>query len=50
METPLAITLPPPLLGQHSREILADSGIDEAEIERLIAEQIVAYAPLPDRK
>jgi formyl-CoA transferase len=50
METPLAITLPPPLLGQHSREILADTGIDEAEIDRLIAEQIVAYAPLPDRK
>jgi crotonobetainyl-CoA:carnitine CoA-transferase CaiB-like acyl-CoA transferase len=50
METPIAITLPPPLLGQHSREILADIGINEAEIVRLIAEQIVAHTPPVDRK
>jgi formyl-CoA transferase len=41
METPLAITLPPPLLGQHSREILAEAGIDEHEIDRLITSGIV---------
>ena len=45
METPLAITLPPPLLGQHSREILAEAGLDEAEIDRLAASGIVATPP-----
>ncbi|HEX4209196.1 MAG TPA: CoA transferase, partial [Candidatus Binataceae bacterium] len=44
-ETPLAIMLPPPLLGQHSREILADAGLDEIEIRRLIGDGIVAQAP-----
>ena len=45
METPLAITLPPPLLGQHSREILAAAGIGEDAIENLISNGIVIQAP-----
>lgn len=40
-ETPLAITLPPPLLGQHSREILAEAEIGAVEIDRLIEVGIV---------
>jgi len=44
-ETPLAIKLPPPLLGQHSREILTEAGVDEDEIERLIANRVVTQAP-----
>jgi len=44
-ETPLAITLPPPLLGQHSREILAEAGLKEAAIERLITDGIAVQAP-----
>jgi crotonobetainyl-CoA:carnitine CoA-transferase CaiB-like acyl-CoA transferase len=42
METPLAITLPPPLLGQHSREILAEAGLDRTEIDRLVASGVIA--------
>ena len=45
METPLAITLPPPLLGQHSREILAETGADEREIDRLIASGVIFQSP-----
>jgi crotonobetainyl-CoA:carnitine CoA-transferase CaiB-like acyl-CoA transferase len=45
METPLAITLPPPLLGQHSREILSAAGLDGDEIESLVADGIVVQAP-----
>jgi crotonobetainyl-CoA:carnitine CoA-transferase CaiB-like acyl-CoA transferase len=41
-ETPLTITLPPPLLGQHSREVLAEAGLDETELDRLSASGIIA--------
>jgi crotonobetainyl-CoA:carnitine CoA-transferase CaiB-like acyl-CoA transferase len=44
METPLAINLPPPLLGQHSREILIEAGLSEIEIERLITGGTVTQA------
>jgi crotonobetainyl-CoA:carnitine CoA-transferase CaiB-like acyl-CoA transferase len=42
-ETPAAITRPAPLLGQHSREVLAEIGYAPAEIDRLIrAEAVIA--------
>jgi crotonobetainyl-CoA:carnitine CoA-transferase CaiB-like acyl-CoA transferase len=40
-ETPGTIWGPPPLVGQHSREILAEFGFTEPEIEQLVAESIV---------
>ena len=45
VETPLAITLPPPLLGQRSREIIAETGADEREIDRLIASGVIFQSP-----
>ncbi|MGA2409409.1 MAG: CaiB/BaiF CoA-transferase family protein [Candidatus Binataceae bacterium] len=50
METPLAITLPPPLLGQHSREILAAAGVAEDAIESLISNGIVMQAQMPSTR
>jgi succinate--hydroxymethylglutarate CoA-transferase len=36
--TPPSIRLPPPTLGEHSREVLIDElGMDEAQIDRLVA-------------
>ena len=35
---------PPPLLGQHTREILLDAGYSPADLEELIAAQVI-YAP-----
>jgi len=41
-ETPVSYDLPPPLLGEHTREILSERlGMDEAEIERLAGEGII---------
>jgi crotonobetainyl-CoA:carnitine CoA-transferase CaiB-like acyl-CoA transferase len=36
-ETPAAIRRPPPLLGEHTREVLAEVGLDQAEIDALCA-------------
>lgn len=33
---------PPPLLGEHTREVLLEAGLDEAEIARLEAEGLIA--------
>jgi crotonobetainyl-CoA:carnitine CoA-transferase CaiB-like acyl-CoA transferase len=30
--------LPPPLLGQHTRDVLREAGLDDAEIEEIVAE------------
>ena len=40
--TPTAIERPAPMLGQHTREVLAERGIAEAEIETLLAEGVIA--------
>ncbi len=41
--TPTAVTRPAPLLGQHTRELLAAYGYDDAAIDALIAEGVVAH-------
>ena len=43
-ETPARIRRPAPGLGEHSREILREGGIDEREIGRLVAAGIVRAA------
>ena len=40
-KTPVVEKSAPPLLGQHTREILHDLGMDEASIERLEQQGIV---------
>ncbi len=40
-KSPSAITRPAPLIGEHSREVLREAGLEEAEIEALIAGGIV---------
>ncbi|MDA0702927.1 MAG: CoA transferase [Proteobacteria bacterium] len=42
--TPANLRRPAPLLGEHTREVLAEAGYDEAEIEALIAAGDVAAA------
>jgi crotonobetainyl-CoA:carnitine CoA-transferase CaiB-like acyl-CoA transferase len=39
--TPAAIRRPPPLLGEHSREILLEAGCDETAIDRLGADGVI---------
>jgi crotonobetainyl-CoA:carnitine CoA-transferase CaiB-like acyl-CoA transferase len=40
-DTPARVTRPAPTLGQHTREILAETGYTDAEIDELIAEGVV---------
>ena len=40
-DTPGRITTPPPLLGEHTEEILREVGLDDAEIEHLINTGVV---------
>jgi crotonobetainyl-CoA:carnitine CoA-transferase CaiB-like acyl-CoA transferase len=44
-QTPAQITRPAPLLGQHSRELLAEFGFDTAEIDNLIGQGVVGEPP-----
>ena len=44
-ETPGKIHLPPPLLGEHTRQILAEVGYDEQQIADLIESGSVIVAP-----
>jgi formyl-CoA transferase/CoA:oxalate CoA-transferase len=43
-ETPGAIAGPPPLLGQHTAEVLAEAGLDEERIAAFEAEGIARFA------
>lgn len=40
--TPAAVRRPPPLQGEHTREVLAEAGYDAAEIDAMIAQGFVA--------
>jgi crotonobetainyl-CoA:carnitine CoA-transferase CaiB-like acyl-CoA transferase len=40
-ETPTEIRVPPPMLGEHSREILSEAGYDAASIDRLAADGVI---------
>jgi crotonobetainyl-CoA:carnitine CoA-transferase CaiB-like acyl-CoA transferase len=44
-DTPVKIGGPPPLIGQHSREVLRASGFRNAEIDALIEAGVVAEPP-----
>lgn len=42
--TPASVRLAPPVLGQHTREILAEIGYGDAEIDGFISERLVGVA------
>jgi crotonobetainyl-CoA:carnitine CoA-transferase CaiB-like acyl-CoA transferase len=46
-ETPGRIWGPPPLVGQHSREILRTAGLRDGDIDTLVADGVV-YEPGDD--
>jgi crotonobetainyl-CoA:carnitine CoA-transferase CaiB-like acyl-CoA transferase len=48
-DTPGTITTPPPLLGQHSVEIMRDFGFAEDEIQSLRETGVIRQADLPGR-
>jgi crotonobetainyl-CoA:carnitine CoA-transferase CaiB-like acyl-CoA transferase len=39
--TPAALSAPPPLLGEHSAEILAELGYESAEVDRLRTQSVI---------
>lgn len=45
-ETPGGLSLPPPMLGQHTREVLRETGFDDDEVAALLDDGIaVQYVP-----
>lgn len=42
--TPPSCRMPPPSIGEHSREVLHEHGFSEDEIDALVAEQIITVA------
>lgn len=49
-DTPPAIALPPPQLGEHSIEVLREAGLDDREIKALRAEGATVDGRLSDRE
>ena len=47
--TPAAVLRPAPLLGQHSREVLAEAGLSPAEIDDLLAAGVLLSTSPDDR-
>ena len=45
-ETPAKVTMPAPVYGQHTREVLAEHGFSHAEIDRLAAEGAIMLGDL----
>src|SRR5882762_1304651 len=43
--TPGGNTLPAPLLGQHTREVLRECGYSDAEIDDFVAEGVIVAGP-----
>ena len=43
--TPLASAAPSPVLGRHTREVLAQAGVDAHDIEAMITRRVVVAAP-----
>jgi len=43
-DTPARVDRPAPLLGEHTREVLQETGYSAAEIDALIAQGVVAEA------
>jgi crotonobetainyl-CoA:carnitine CoA-transferase CaiB-like acyl-CoA transferase len=43
--TPTSVTRPAPVLGEHTREVLAETGYSDAEIDALVAEGVVEAPP-----
>ena len=46
-ETPAKVTMPAPVYGQHTREVLTEHGFSHAEIDRLAAEGAIMLGDLP---
>ncbi len=46
-ESPLSFATPPPMLGQHTAEVLAELGFSAEEVESLRSRGIVAHAYVP---
>jgi formyl-CoA transferase len=48
-----SVRTPPPLLGEHSRDVLADYGLEAAQIEQLLHDEVVSqheYSPNKDSR
>ena len=43
--TPTSVTRPAPMLGEHTREVLAQAGYSDTEIDALVAEGVVEAPP-----
>jgi crotonobetainyl-CoA:carnitine CoA-transferase CaiB-like acyl-CoA transferase len=48
--TPASVRLAPPVLGEHTREILKELGYTKTEVDALIREGVAAEASLPNKR